>query len=207
MSTRLDGIPKSPFPMAEVPSTFQLAPGEAAPDFTLPDAAGRERSLRELAEGRRGLLVAFVCNHCPFVVHLADAMGRFADEIATKGVATVAIASNDVERYPADAPEHMASFAEAHGWRFPYLHDATQKVAHAYAAACTPDFYLFDGDLKLVYAGQFDDSRPGRGEPTASHLAAAVENLLAGRATPTPWYPSSGCNIKWRPGNEPDWFG
>jgi peroxiredoxin len=193
--------------MAEVPSTFRLRPGEAAPAFSLPAPDGRLHSPETLAEGRRGLLVAFVCNHCPFVVHLADALGRFADEIAAKGVATVAISSNDVERYPQDAPGRMGEFATAHGWGFPYLHDADQGVAKAYAAACTPDFYLFDGSLRLVYAGQFDDSRPGRGEPDGADLARAVEDLLASRPTPLPWRPSSGCSIKWQPGNEPDYFG
>ncbi|MCB1204543.1 MAG: thioredoxin family protein [Verrucomicrobiae bacterium] len=193
--------------MAEVPSTFQLSLGSPAPAFSLPDAAGHLHSLEEIAAGRQGLLVVFACNHCPFVIHLADALGRFASEIARQGIATVAIASNDVERYPADSPEHMAAFASAHGWDFPYLHDATQEVAQAYAAACTPDFYLFDADLKLVYAGQFDESRPGRGKPNGADLSQAVENLLAGRETPLPWYPSTGCNIKWRPGAEPAWFG
>ncbi len=193
--------------MAEVLSTFQLSSGAAAPDFSLPDASGRLHTRDSLAAGRRGLLLVFACNHCPFVVHLADALGRFADEIAAKGVATVAIVSNDVERYPADAPDKMPAFAESHGWRFPYLHDATQEVAKAYAAACTPDFYLFDSDLRLAYAGEFDETRPGRGVATGAVLAAAVEDLLAGRATPAPWQPSSGCNIKWKPGNEPDYFG
>jgi peroxiredoxin len=193
--------------MAEVPSTFQLAPGSPAPAFSLQDASGGIHSPASLVSGKRGLLVVFACNHCPFVIHLADALGRFAGEIAGKGVATVAIASNDVERYPADAPDRMPAFARAHGWDFPYLHDATQEVARAYAAACTPDFYLFDADLKLVYAGQFDDSRPGRGTATGRDLALAVEHLLAGRETPAPWVPSTGCNIKWKPGNEPEWFG
>jgi peroxiredoxin len=193
--------------MAEVPSTFQLAPGSTAPAFSLPDFAGNPVFPESLVRQKRGLLVVFACNHCPFVVHLADALGHFAKGIAAKGVATVAIASNDVERYPADAPEKMPAFAAAHGWDFPYVHDATQEVARAYAAACTPDFYLFDAALKLVYAGQFDDSRPGRGTPDGRDLAAAVENLLAGRETPAPWYPSTGCNIKWKPGNEPEWFG
>lgn len=193
--------------MAEVPSTFRLEPGAIAPDFALPDLSGVPHHPDTLAAGKRGLLVVFACNHCPYVIHLADALGRFAAEIAGKGIATVAIASNDIERYPQDGPDRMPAFAEAHGWEFPYLHDATQEVAHAYAAACTPDFYLFDSGLRLVYAGQFDDSRPGKGEATGSDLARAVANLLEGRETSSPWYPSTGCNIKWRPGNEPDYFG
>ncbi len=199
-------MPRSSRAMAEVPSTFRLEPGVAAPDFTLPDAAGVFHSRDSLAAGKRGLLVVFACNHCPFVVHLADALGRLAAEIGATGIATVAIAANDVERYPADAPASMPEFAAAHAWRFPYLHDSTQEVAKAYAAACTPDFYLFDAGLRLAYAGQFDDSRPGRGVATGSDLAAAVANLLSGRPTAPPWYPSTGCNIKWKPGNEPDYY-
>jgi peroxiredoxin len=193
--------------MAEVPSTFFLKPGSPAPDFTLPDPDGRSHSLAGLLDGKKGLLVAFVCNHCPFVIHLAEAFGSFADRVAAEGIATVAINANDTVRYPADAPEKMAAFARASGWDFPYLYDESQEVALAYAAACTPDFYLFDGAGRLAYAGQFDDSRPGKGEsPTSSDLAAAVGDLLSGKGTPEPWYPSSGCNIKWKPGNEPDYF-
>lgn len=192
--------------MAEVPSTFQLSPGSVAPDFSLADAAGTVHTPQTLVAGKRGLLVVFACNHCPFVIHLADALGQFAARIAGQGIATVAIASNDVVRYPQDGPALMPGFAADHGWDFPYLHDATQEVAHAYAAACTPDFYLFDADLRLAYAGQFDDSRPGRGTATGSDLARAVENLFAGTEPQAPWYPSTGCNIKWRPGNEPGYF-
>lgn len=193
--------------MAEVPSTFQLKAGQSAPEFTLPEPDGELVSLEEIARGKRGVLVAFVCNHCPFVVHLADALGEFAQEISGKGVATVAISSNDVANYPADSPARMAEFASTHAWRFPYLYDESQGVAKAYAAACTPDFYLFDGDLTLAYAGQFDSSRPGRGEPSGEDLRTAVDTMLAGRPAPEPWYPSSGCNIKWIPGAEPDYFG
>ncbi len=193
--------------MAEVPSTFFLKPGSPAPDFSLPDPDGRSHSLAGLLEGKKGLLVAFVCNHCPFVIHLAEAFGSFADRVAADGIATVAINANDTARYPADAPEKMAAFARASGWDFPYLYDESQEVALAYAAACTPDFYLFDGAGRLAYAGQFDDSRPGKGEsPTGSDLATAVGDLLSGKGTQEPWYPSSGCNIKWKPGNEPDYF-
>jgi len=193
--------------MAAVPSTFRLEPGAVAPDFILPDTTGILHRPATLVAEKHGLLVVFACNHCPYVIHLADALGRFASEIAAKGIATVAIASNDIERYPQDGPDRMPAFADAHGWEFPYLHDATQEVAHAYAAACTPDLYLFDAKRKLVYAGQFDDSRPGKGDASGSDLARAAANLLDGRETPLPWYPSIGCNIKWRPGNEPDYFG
>ena len=194
--------------MAEVPSTFQLQPGQSAPDFELPDGKREIYQLANLVSGKHGLLIAFVCNHCPFVIHLAEKLGEFADELASKGIATVAISSNDVANYPADSPEKMVEFAANNGWNFPYLYDESQEVAKAYAAACTPDFYLFDSNLKLVYAGQFDETRPGKGgEPTGSDLSDAVENLLAGKETEQPWYPSSGCNIKWKPGEEPAYFG
>jgi peroxiredoxin len=183
--------------MAEVQSTFRLRPGEHAPDFTLPDPAGTSRNLASVA-GPRGLLVAFTCNHCPFVVHLADALGRFAKEIAALGVGTVAINPNDIARYPADAPEHMPTFAKRHGWDFPYLFDETQQTARAYDAACTPDFYLFDENLCLYYAGQFDATRPGRGTPVGHDMRMAVSAMLDGMIPSEKWYPSSGCSIKWR---------
>jgi peroxiredoxin len=193
--------------MAEVPSTFLLKPGSPAPDFTLPDFDGEAHTLTDLLSGKKGLLVAFVCNHCPFVIHLAEAFGAFAGGLAEEGIATVAISSNDTARYPADAPDKMAAFALASGWDFPYLYDESQEVAQAYAAACTPDFYLFDGEGRLAYAGQFDDSRPGSGHsPSGADLAAAVDDLLAGSPTAEPWYPSTGCSIKWKPGKEPDYF-
>jgi peroxiredoxin len=188
--------------MAETFSTFSLRPGDEAPDFNLQDSTGNSLSLRE-AVGPSGLLVIFACNHCPYVIHLAEAVGRFANEIAANGVNTVAISSNDIEKYPADAPDKMQEFAGAHGWKFPYLYDATQEIAKAYGAACTPDFFLFDSELRLYYAGQFDATRPGKGEPTGEDLGAAVKGMLAGEEPPVRPYPSSGCNIKWKPGNEP----
>lgn len=192
--------------MAEVLSTFVLQPGDSAPAFQLPDTQGRVRSLED-TKGPSGLLVVFACNHCPYVIHLADALGDFAREIADQGVNTVAIMPNDFEKYPDDAPELMASFASAHAWDFPYLLDETQQVAKAYAAACTPDFFLFDRDLKLAYAGQFDDSRPRSGlQPHGGDLGEAVRRMLAGEAPLPRPYPSSGCNIKWKEGNEPEWF-
>lgn len=192
--------------MAEVLSTFSLRPGDSAPSFTLPDPDGRPHSLQDV-RGGAGLLVVFACNHCPFVVHLAEALGDFAREIAADGVATVAISSNDVEKYPADAPDKMKTFATGSRWDFPYLHDATQEVAKAYGAACTPDFFLFDRELRLHYAGQFDASRPKNGSlPTGDDLRAAVKGMLAGEVPPERPYPSSGCNIKWIPGNEPPYF-
>lgn len=192
--------------MAEVPSTFQLKAGQSAPDFELPDGNGTVHQLSNLIAGKKGLLVAFVCNHCPFVVHLADSLGEFAKDIEARGIGTVAISANDVANYPADSPENMIQFAKSSGWSFPYLYDESQGVAKAYAAACTPDFYLFDSDLKLVYAGQYDETRPGKGTPTGKDMQKAVDRLLAGENAPEPWYPSSGCNIKWKPGAEPDYF-
>ncbi|MEM6910604.1 MAG: thioredoxin family protein [Verrucomicrobiota bacterium] len=195
--------------MAEVQSTFSLKPGDAAPAFALPDPRSeREWSLQALEAGQP-FLIAFVCNHCPFVVHLAEALGEFAREVAGQGVATIAISSNDVENYPQDAPEKMVQFARVSGWDFPYLFDEDQAVAKTYGAACTPDFFLFDGQGELFYAGQFDDSRPrgGAAKVTGKDLRAAVNALLAGQKVPSPVYPSSGCNIKWKKGNEPAYFG
>jgi peroxiredoxin len=182
--------------MAEVPSTQILKLGQAAPGFRLPDGGGRMVELGEVM-GERGVLVAFVCNHCPFVVHLAGALGEFGRELHGQGVGMVAINSNDVKNYPADAPELMVEFARAQGWDFPYLYDETQDVARAYHAACTPDFFLFDGGGGLFYAGQFDGTRPGRGVPDGGDLRAAVAAMLAGEDAPERQVPSTGCNIKW----------
>jgi peroxiredoxin len=192
--------------MAEVQSTRVLPLNSRAPEFDLPDAQGLRFTLDDV-RGTHGLLVMFVCNHCPFVIHLADAIARFADEIEGDGIGIVAINSNDVDRYPADAPARMIPFAHSHGWKFPYLVDETQAVARAYVAACTPDFYLFDGELKLSYCGQFDSSRPGNGKPVdGADLRAAVRAMLAGEPPLAVQRPSSGCNIKWKPGNEPPHF-
>jgi len=189
--------------MAEVLSTFVLKPGSIAPDFSLPTPDGRIVTPSDVV-GPQGLLVVFASNHCPFVIHLADALGRFAAEILDRGVGTLAIMSNDWEKYPTDAPEFMPAFAAKHGWDFPYLIDETQEVAKAYSAACTPDFFLFDAALRLAYAGQFDDSRPRSGlEPHGGDLGEAVRRMLAGEEPMARPYPSSGCNIKWKPGNEP----
>ena len=192
--------------MAEVRSTFNLRRGDPAPEFQLPAPDGTNYDLHGL-RGNAGLLVVFACNHCPYVIHLADALGALVAEIEAEGVGTVAISSNDIENYPADAPEHMATFAAKHGWNFPYLYDETQEVAKAYGAACTPDFFLFDQELRLYYAGQFDSSRPKSGEaPTAQDLRAAVQGMLAAAEPPERPFPSSGCNIKWRSGSEPPYF-
>lgn len=192
--------------MAEVPSTRLLALGAVAPHFSLPDARGSVAGLHDVA-GPKGLVVAFLCNHCPYVLHLAAALGEFADTCIAKGVGFVAINSNDVARYPADAPDKMVLTAERFGWRFPYLYDESQAVARAYCAACTPDFFVFDADLKLAYCGQFDGSRPGRAAAaTGSDLREAVRRVLHGEAALETQIPSVGCNIKWKAGNEPEWF-
>jgi len=192
--------------MAEVSSTHILPLGATAPDFVLREANGDKISLAEIREPK-GLIVAFLCNHCPFVLHLAKALGEFAAMCEAKGIGFAGINSNDVSRYPADSPKKMVEMTERFDWSFPYLYDETQSVAHAYRAACTPDFFLFDGELKLTYCGQFDDSRPSNGKPvTGVDLKRAVDAVLAKQPPLTEQRPSSGCNIKWKVGNEPEWF-
>lgn len=192
--------------MSEVRSTFRLGTGDAAPDFSLPDANGHMVSLQDAA-GPRGLLVVFACNHCPFVIHLADPLGDVARTLATEGVHTVAINSNDSANYPQDAPALMPAFAEKHRWEFPYLVDESQAVALAYGAACTPDFFLFDSKLQLFYTGQFDNSRPHSNQTAdGADMLAAARLMVNGKAAPARPYPSSGCNIKWKAGNQPGWW-
>jgi len=192
--------------MARTPSTMPPL-GTVAPPFTLPDPSGRAFTRDELMRDH-GLLVVFLCNHCPFVKHIRQGLADFARDQAGKGIGIVAINSNDVERYPDDRPELMAVEAEVAGYTFPYLFDATQEVARAYGAACTPDFFLYGADGGLVYRGQFDGSRPGNAIPvTGKDLRAAVDALLAGEGPLEAQLPSLGCNIKWKPGNEPEWFG
>ncbi|GIX49885.1 thioredoxin family protein [Limisphaera sp. 4302-co] len=192
--------------MALTPSTMMLPLGTVAPDFRLPDTEGRMVSLSDFA-GAPAYLVMFICNHCPYVKHIRSSLAALCREYQAKGVAIVGINSNDVERYPDDSPERMKEEVRSAGYTFPYLFDATQEVAKAYRAACTPDFFLFDRDRKLVYRGQYDDSRPGNGIPvTGRDLRAALDAVLAGRPVPADQKPSVGCNIKWKPGNEPDYF-
>ena len=193
--------------MSEVQSTFRLQAGDPAPAFELPEPNGQLHTLEGL-RGEVGTLVFFACNHCPFVIHLAGAVGRLAEEIAVSGVSTVAIMPNDVENFPTDHPDRMGPFAAESGWAFPYLYDERQEVAKAWSAACTPDFFLLDGEERLFYAGQFDSSRPGSGiEATGADLRVAVDALLSGGEAPGDSSPSSGCNIKWKAGNEPPYFG
>lgn len=191
--------------MVLTPSTM-LPIGTKAPDFSLVNVDGRTVSLEDF-DGKPAFLAIFMCNHCPFVKHLADAIAKFATEYMAKGVAIVGINSNDVANYPADSPEQMVREAEERGYTFPYLYDETQEVAQAYHAACTPDFFLFDKDRKLVYRGQFDSSRPDSGIPiTGADLRAAVDAVLAGNQPSEKQTPSIGCNIKWKAGSEPAYF-
>jgi peroxiredoxin len=192
--------------MARTASTM-LPLGTKAPYFSLVNFDGRTVTLESLREAR-ALLVAFICNHCPYVKHVAPAFAELAREYQAKGVAVVAISSNDVASHPADSPEQMVREAEERGYTFPYLYDETQAVAKAYAAACTPDFYVFDKDRKLIYRGQMDASRPDSGIPvTGADLRAALDAVLAGTPVPADQKPSIGCNIKWKTGNEPAYFG
>lgn len=179
--------------------------GTKAPDFSLPDTQGRVVSLSDFDDAK-ALLVVFMCNHCPFVKHVLNGLLNLAREYQLKGVAVVGISANDVDTYPEDGPEMMAEFAERMSFPFPYLYDATQEVAKSFHAACTPDFFLFDEDRRLVYRGQMDDSRPGNHVPvTGADLRRALDAVLEGRPAPEEQRPSMGCNIKWKPGNEPDY--
>jgi peroxiredoxin len=184
-----------------------LALGTSAPSFDLPDFDGRRHTLDDFAASR-ALLVTFICNHCPFVKHMRAEFAAFALEYAARGLAVVAIVSNDLDVYPQDGPDAMREEARSLGYVFPYLVDADQQTARAYRAACTPDFFLFDASRRLVYRGQFDDSRPGSDRPvTGADMRLAVDAVLAGKPVDADQRPSLGCNIKWKPGNEPDYYG
>ena len=190
--------------MSLTPSTM-LPLGTPAPDFTLPDTNGTPVSLADFPQP--ALLVIFMCNHCPYVVHLREGMARLARDYAPRGVGILGINANDVQNYPADSPGRMQAELKSAGYIFPYLYDEMQAVAKAFRAACTPDFFLFDAGRKLVYRGQFDDSRPGNGQPvTGRDLRAALDALLASQPVPAIQKPSLGCNIKWKTGNEPDYY-
>ena len=184
-----------------------LALGTVAPDFALPDVAcGRTVSLADFAE-KNALLVMFLCAHCPYVVHVQAELARLARDYAGRSLALVAITANDVANYPQDAPAPTAAMARAAGFTFPFLYDETQVVAKEYSAACTPDFFVFDAARRLVYRGQLDASRPGRGQADGADLRAALDAVLAGSAVHPEQKPSIGCNIKWQPGREPAYFG
>ncbi len=192
--------------MVRTPSTM-IALGREAPHFTLPDATGHLVSLDDFSDAP-ALLLAFICNHCPYVKHLADEFAAFAREYQARGLAVVAINANDAEAYPEDRPEAMAQEAERRGYTFPYLFDEGQEVAKAYEAACTPDFFLYDGARRLAYRGQFDRSRPSTGVPvTGADLRAATDAVLVGESPSARQVPSMGCNIKWRAGNSPAYLG
>lgn len=194
-------------PVAVTPSTM-LDLGTRAPDFSLPDVVTDRTVSLDDVSAADALLVVFWCNHCPFVRHVEDAFVEFARDYADRGLQVVAIASNDAEKYPQDGPDAMRERATEKGYAFPYLFDETQEVAGAYRAACTPDFFLFDGARELVYRGQFDASRPSGNTPvTGEDLRAAVDAVLSGEPVPADQTASVGCNIKWKPGNEPEWFG
>jgi peroxiredoxin len=191
--------------MVKTASTMRKL-GTPAPDFSLTNVDGRLVGLDDFQD-QPALLVIFMCNHCPFVKHVADGLAQLARDYLARGVAIVGINSNDAAAHPQDSPEQMIHEAELRGYPFPYLFDETQDVAKAYGAACTPDFFLYDKSRKLVYRGQLDASRPGNGVPvTGSDLRAALDALLASKPLPEKQIPSIGCNIKWQAGNEPEYF-
>lgn len=190
--------------MVAVNSTM-LPLGTAAPDFRLPNIDGKTVSLGDFKG--KPLLVAFICNHCPYVKHIRSGLAQLGRDYGARGAAIVGISSNSVETHPQDGPKEMVKEAKDAGYTFPYLYDESQAVAKNYRAACTPDFYLFDKDHRLVYRGQFDDSRPGNGQAvTGKDLRAALDSVLAGKTAAANQKPSIGCNIKWKPGNEPYYF-
>lgn len=192
--------------MVDTPSTMQPL-GIKAPSFNLPDPQGKTVSIHDFKDAP-ALLVVFMCNHCPFVLHVLPHFAGLAKEYQERGVAIVGISSNDVTTYPQDRPEKMAELSQSKGLTFPYLYDESQEVAKAYGAACTPDFYLFDRNRQLVYRGQMDGSRPGNNRPlTGADLRAAMDAVLEGRPVSDDQKPSIGCNIKWKRGNAPAYFG
>lgn len=191
--------------MSLTPSTM-LNLGTDAPDFNLKDLDNNTITLNNFSN-YKALLVVFMCNHCPYVLHVIDSFSKIAAEYQSKGVATVGINSNDIETYPQDAPDKMIEFSKNHNLSFPYLLDDTQKTAQSYRASCTPDFFLFDNNRKLVYRGQMDEARPGNNKPvTGQNIREAMDAVLSSKAVTENQKPSMGCNIKWKEGNEPDYF-
>ena len=182
--------------------------GTKTPDFSLEDAVSGNKISLDTFTDKKALLVMFICVHCPFVKHLQDALAAVGKEYVDKGLGVVAISSNDITTHPGDAPDKMKEMAATLGFNFPFCYDESQEVAKAYTAACTPEFFLFDSNNTLVYRGQFDDSRPGNDVPvTGKDLKAAIEEVLLDRKVDTQQKPSIGCNIKWKAGNEPPYFG
>lgn len=193
--------------MALTPSTM-LALGTKAPDFTLPDVVSGKTISLSTFTGKKALLVMFICRHCPYVVHVREELARLGRDYAKKDIGIVAISANDAANYPDDAPEHLKQMAKGLGFTFPFCYDESQQTAKAYTAACTPDFFLFDAKRALVYRGQLDDSRPGNGKPlTGSDLRAAIDTVLTDKPVNPKQMPSVGCNIKWKTGNEPAYYG
>ncbi len=193
--------------MALTESTM-LTLATLAPNFQLPDVVSGEIISLSTFEGKKALLVMFICRHCPFVKHVQLELAKIGKDYISKDVGIVAISSNNIETNPDDAPDKLKEMALELGFNFPYCFDATQEVAKSYTAACTPDFFLFDADFKLVYRGQLDDSRPSNQKPvTGSDLRTALDTVLAGKNIGEEQKPSVGCNIKWKPGNEPSYFG
>ena len=191
--------------MAMKESTM-LALGTPMPSFALPDVRSRKIINPETFQNKSSLLVMFICRHCPYVVHVQEELTKLAQDYQENDLGILAISSNDVSGYPADAPPRLQEMAEQLGWKFPYCYDETQAVAKAFTAACTPDFFLFDRQRQLVYRGQLDESRPGNGKPvTGQDLRAALDAVLAGQPVSSQQRPSAGCNIKWKPGNEPNY--
>lgn len=189
-------------------ASMMLDLGTAAPKFALPDVVTGNTVTLENFAGQPALLVMFVCQHCPFVKHVEGELAQIGRDYTGRGLALMAISANSIETHPSDAPAELKAQADRLGFNFPYGYDADQAVAKAYTAACTPDFFLFDRDRRLVYRGQLDDSRPGNGKPVdGKDLRAAIDAVLAGQAVPAEQKPSIGCNIKWTPGNEPAYFG
>lgn len=193
--------------VALTPSTMILEPGSEAPDFSLPDViSGKTVTLKDFSRAR-GLLVMFICRHCPYVVHVQEELARIGHDFVPEGLGVVAVSANDAEGYPDDRPEKLREMASRLKFNFPFCFDETQAVAKAYRAACTPDFFLFDAGRRLVYRGQLDDSRPGNQKPvTGSDLRAAIRAVLAGEPVGPDQKPSMGCNIKWKAGLAPDYF-
>ena len=192
--------------MVATPSTM-LPLGTKAPSFSLPNVCTNQSIDLEAVDIKKGCLIAFVCNHCPYVIHLLDPLVRMSNEWVKKGIKVFLISSNDADNYPDDSPVKMRELAQKKQFQFPYLYDEDQSVALAYKAACTPDFFLFDSKLSLFYRGQFDDSRPGnQNEATGTELSSAVDSLLLNQPAPKIQKPSLGCNLKWKSGNEPEYF-
>lgn len=193
--------------MALTASTM-LPLGTQAPDFLLPDVVSRESISLSTFAGKKALLVMFICQHCPFVKHIKAELAKLGQDYLNSDLGIVAISANDAQNYPNDAPESLRAMATELSFQFPLCFDESQKTAKAYTAACTPDFFLFNAHRQLVYRGQFDDSRPSNGKPvTGADLRAAIETVLAGKPVEGEQKPSIGCNIKWKPGNEPSYFG